>query len=153
MSSSTQSWTVLVYSEDAKVRERIRTAVGRRPAGDIGRVEYAEAATAAEVVALVDAGGVDLCILDGEAWPAGGLGICRQLKHEIARCPMMLVVVGRQADRWLAAWSQCDAVLVHPLDAVDAATTVAGLLRGAAQQRADHQPAQHRPADHQPAEH
>ncbi len=131
MSSSTETWTVLVYSEDAKVRERIRTAVGRRPAGDVGRVTYVEAAAADEVVAIVDAGGVDLCILDGEAWPAGGLGICRQLKHEITHCPLMLVIVGRQADRWLAAWSQCDAVLVHPLDAVDAAATVAELLRGA----------------------
>ncbi len=131
MISTTESWNVLVYSEDAKVRERIRSAVGRRPAGDVGRVEYVEAATAPEVVALVDGGGIDLCILDGEAWPAGGLGVCRQLKHEITHCPLMLVIVGREADRWLAAWSQCDAVLIHPLDAVDAATAVAGLLRSA----------------------
>jgi DNA-binding response OmpR family regulator len=136
MSSSTQTWTVLVYSEDPQVRERIRTAVGRRPAGDVGRIEYDEAATADEVVTRVDRGGVDLCILDGEAWPAGGLGICRQLKHEIADCPLMLVIVGREADRWLASWSQCDGVLVHPLDPVAAAETVAGLLR-----EADRQPA------------
>lgn len=136
MSSSTKSWTVLVYSEDPQVRERIRTAVGRRPAGDVGQVAYVEAATADEVVHLVDRGGIDLCILDGEAWPTGGLGICRQLKHEIANAPLMLVIVGRQADRWLASWSQCDAVLVHPLDPVDAARTVADLLRTAATQPA-----------------
>jgi DNA-binding response OmpR family regulator len=136
MSSSTKTWTVLVFSEDPQVRERIKTAVGHRPAGDVGRVEYADAATADEVVALVDHGGIDVCILDGEAWPAGGLGICRQLKHEKDNCPLMLVVVGRQADRWLASWSQCDAVLVHPIDPVDAAETVANLLRTAA-----HQPA------------
>ncbi|MEP6695242.1 MAG: hypothetical protein ABJA34_00020 [Pseudonocardiales bacterium] len=136
MSSATPTWTVLVYSEDPQIRERIRTAVGRRPAGDVGQVSYVDAATEAEVVALVDGGTVDLCILDGEAWPAGGLGICRQLKHEITDCPLMLVILGRQVDRWLAAWSQCDAVLVHPLDAVDAATTVAGLLRTAHRQPA-----------------
>ncbi len=136
MSSSTQGWTVLVYSQDHQVRERIRTTVGRRPAGDVGRIEYVEAATQEKVVALVDAGGIDLCILDGEAWPAGGLGICRQLKHEITDCPLMLVIVGRQADRWLASWSQCDAVLVHPLDPVDAAQAVAVLLRTATRQPA-----------------
>jgi len=136
MSSTPKTWTVLVYSEDPAVRERIRTAVGRRPAGDVGQISYAEAATSDEVVALVDAAGVDVCILDGEAWPTGGLGLCRQLKHEITNPPLMLVVVGRQADRWLAAWSQCDAVLVHPLDPVDAARTVADLLRTAATQPA-----------------
>lgn len=130
MSSPTATRTVLVYSEDAGIRERIQLAVGGRPAGDVGPVEYVEAATAEQVIGLVDAGGVDLCILDGEAWPAGGLGICRQLKHEISNCPLMLVIVGRQADRWLAAWSQCDAVLTHPLDPIDAAATVADLLRG-----------------------
>lgn len=132
MSSSSQTWTVLVYSEAPLVRERVKTAVGRRPAGDVGQIEYVDAASENEVIALVDSGGVDLCILDGEAWPAGGLGISRQLKNEITRCPAIVVTVARRADRWLAAWSQCDAVLSHPLDAFEAAATVAELLRGKA---------------------
>ena len=132
MSTNNAPWTVLVFSDDPRIRERIRMAVGRRPAGDVGEVEYVEAATSDEVVALVDAGGIDLCILDGDAAPAGGLGISRQLKNEIADCPPMLVILSRSADRWLAAWSQCDAVLSHPLDAVEAAHTVAELLRGQA---------------------
>jgi len=132
MSSSSQTWTVLVYSEAPLVRERVKTAVGRRPAGDVGQIEYVDAASDNEVIALVDSGGVDLCILDGEAWPAGGLGISRQLKNEITRCPAIVVTVARRADRWLAAWSQCDAVLSHPLDAFEAAATVAELLRGKA---------------------
>jgi hypothetical protein len=37
--------TVLVYSDDEAVRERIELAVGRRPASDVGRLEYVEAAT------------------------------------------------------------------------------------------------------------
>ena len=132
MSSSSASWTVLVFSDDVRIRERIRAAVGRRPASDVGQVEYADAATFDDVIRLVDAGGVDLCILDGEASPAGGLGISRQLKDEIDNCPPMLVVLGRTADRWLASWARCDAVLFHPIDAVAAADTVAELLRGRA---------------------
>jgi DNA-binding response OmpR family regulator len=131
-SSSSASWTVLVFSDDVRIRERIRAAVGRRPASDVGQVEYADAATFDDVIRLVDAGGVDLCILDGEASPAGGLGISRQLKDEIDNCPPMLVVLGRTADRWLASWARCDAVLFHPIDAVAAADTVAELLRGRA---------------------
>jgi hypothetical protein len=37
--------------------------------------------------------------------------------------------VRRKDDRWLATWSQADAVLVHPLDPLAAAETVAEVLR------------------------
>ncbi len=132
MSSSSQTWTVLVHSDDSAVRERVKLAVGRRPAGDVGRITYVDAATEADVIARVDEGGIDLCIFDGEAWPAGGLGLSRQLKNEIIPCPPIIVIVARRDDRWLAAWSQCDAVLSHPLDAFEAAAAVADILRGLA---------------------
>jgi hypothetical protein len=38
-------------------------------------------------------------------------------------------VIARTADRWLAAYAQVDATLVHPLDPVITGRTVAGLLR------------------------
>jgi DNA-binding response OmpR family regulator len=77
----------------------------------------------------MDAGGVDLAILDGEAQPTGGMGLSRQLKDEITDCPPIIVAVRRRDDRWLATWSQADAVLVHPLDPLTAAETVADVLR------------------------
>jgi DNA-binding response OmpR family regulator len=77
----------------------------------------------------MDAGTVDLAILDGEAQPTGGIGLCRQLKHEIDNCPPIVIAIRRKDDRWLATWSQADAVLVHPLDPLAAAETVADVLR------------------------
>ncbi|MGH3714182.1 MAG: hypothetical protein ACRDT4_12080 [Micromonosporaceae bacterium] len=127
-SAQTAPYTVLLYSDDAAVRDRMSTAVGRRPAPDV-RVEYVEAAAVDEVLRLVDEYEVDLMLLDGEAWPAGGLGIARQLRDELDDCPTMCVVLARAADRWLAAWSRADAYLVHPLDPVRTAETVADLLR------------------------
>jgi DNA-binding response OmpR family regulator len=121
--------TVLVYSDDAAVRERIRMAVGRRPAADVGPITWVEASTGDEVVSLTDAGGLDLLLLDAEAWPTGGMGIARQLKYEIDDCPPVCVVLARQVDRWLATWSLADGQLSHPLDPVAAAATVADLLR------------------------
>ena len=121
--------TVLVYSDDAAVRERIRMAIGRRPAADVGPITWVEASTGDEVVRLTDAGGLDLLLLDAEAWPTGGMGISRQLKHEIDDCPPVCLVLARKVDRWLATWSEADAVLSHPLDPVAAATTVADVLR------------------------
>ncbi|GHG47009.1 MULTISPECIES: response regulator transcription factor [Amycolatopsis] len=124
-----QSMRVLVFSHKPEVREAIVNAVGRRPAADLARVEYVEAAGIADVLAEVDEGNVDLAILDGEAQPTGGIGLCRQLKSEIADCPPIVVAVRRRDDRWLATWSQADAVLVHPLDPLTAAETVADVLR------------------------
>ena len=123
--------TVLVFSHRPEVREAIITAVGRRPAPDLGRVRFLEAEGIAEVLAAADAGEVDLAVLDGEAQPTGGMGLSRQLKNEIDDCPPIIVTVRRQDDRWLATWSLADAVLVHPLDPLTAAETVADVLRRA----------------------
>jgi DNA-binding response OmpR family regulator len=121
--------TVIVFSHDPAVREQVRRAVGRRPAPDLGRIEWVECATGEEVVARIDAGGIDVAILDGEARPTGGMGICRQLKYEIEDCPAVCVLLGRRDDRWLATWSLADATIARPFDPVTAAETVAQLLR------------------------
>jgi hypothetical protein len=71
--------TVLVYSDDATVRAAVRAALGRRPAADLPLVEYVECATEPMVMRHLDAGDVDLAVLDGEAVPSGGMGICRRM--------------------------------------------------------------------------
>jgi DNA-binding response OmpR family regulator len=129
---STQTWKVLVFSHRPEVREAITTAVGRRPAPDLGRVDYVEVGTVADVLYHVDSGAIDLAILDGEAQPTGGMGLSRQLKNEITNCPPIVIAVRRKDDRWLATWSQADAVIVHPLDPLAAAETVAEVLRSGA---------------------
>jgi len=130
MSAATaRTQTVIVFSQDPAVREQVRLAAGRRPAPDLGSVEYIDCATGAEVVARVDAGGVDLAILDGEAQPTGGMGISRQLKNEIRDCPAICILLGRRDDRWLATWSQADATIARPVDPMTTAETVAALLR------------------------
>ena len=44
-------------------------------------------ATEPVVIQNMDAGDIALAILDGEAVPAGGMGIAKQLKDEIYQCP------------------------------------------------------------------
>src|ERR1700741_4185287 len=103
---------VVVYSHDADTRARVRLAIGRRPAPDV-----------------LDAGGADVMILDGEAQPAGGMGICRQAKDEIYNCPPVLLIIGRPDDGWLATWARADAVVRHPIDPVKLARDRAALVR------------------------
>jgi DNA-binding response OmpR family regulator len=118
---------VLLYSDDPQVRDRMRLAIGRRPAADL-TVRFLEASTYDEVVRTVDEQDVSVLVLDGEAAPAGGLGIARQLKDEVDDCPPTCVVIARAADRWLAAYARVDATLVHPLDPVLTGQTVSALL-------------------------
>jgi DNA-binding response OmpR family regulator len=120
---------VLVYSDDVNTRSDVLLALGKRPHPDLPELEYVECATEPVVIRTMDAGGIDLAILDGEAVPAGGMGICRQLKDEIYRCPPILVLTGRKEDGWLATWSRADASVSHPLDPVALAEAVIDLLR------------------------
>jgi DNA-binding response OmpR family regulator len=120
---------VLVYSDDVNVRNQVKLALGRRPHPDLPPLEYVEAATEPVVIQQVDAGGFELLILDGEAAPAGGMGIAKQLKDEIYRCPPILVLTGRAQDAWLATWSRAEAAVPLPVDPIQMAQTVTRLLR------------------------
>ncbi len=121
--------TVLVYSSRAEIRAAVRTAVGRRPASDVGPLTWIECATGAEVVAAVDQGGISLCILDGESQPTGGLALARQLDQEVPDRPVVCVLIARQVDRWLAHWSRAEGTLPLPIDPLTAPGLVADLLR------------------------
>ena len=126
--STTGRLRILVYSDDADTRAQVILALGRRPHPDLPPAEYVEVATEPVVLQQMDAGAIDLAILDGEAVPAGGMGIAKQMKDEIYRCPPILVLTGRPQDAWLATWSRADGAVPHPLDPLQLATTVARLL-------------------------
>ena len=120
---------ILVYSDDRSVRDSVLLALGKRPAPDLPEVTYVQCATEPGVIAEVDKGKLDLLILDGEASPAGGMGIARQVKDEIFHCPPVLVLIARPQDAWLATWSRADAVASRPVSPMSLAQTVATLLR------------------------
>ena len=120
---------ILVYSDDRNARAEIMLALGKRPHPDLPRIEYVECATEPWVWQHLDAGGLDLVILDGEAVPAGGMGIARQMKDEIFNAPPALIVIGRPQDAWLATWSKAEAVVPHPVDPFQIADVVTRLLR------------------------
>ncbi|CAL9394869.1 hypothetical protein [Streptomyces sp. enrichment culture] len=123
------SATVLVYSDNANTRTQVRLAAGRRPAADVPPVEYVECATLPAVLERLADGGIDVCVLDGEASPAGGMGVCRQIKDEVFDCPPVLLLIGRAQDAWLATWSRADAAVTLPVDPAELADSLAALLR------------------------
>ena len=130
---------VIIYSDDSSVRESLKAALGRRIAPDLPEHDVLEFATAPALRQHVDQLSVegnlraDLFILDGEAVPEGGMGVWRQLKDEVFQCPPVMVVIGRKADGWLAAWSRADSTVMHPLDPFTVADEAASLLRARTQ--------------------
>ena len=127
-SSSSAPLRVLVYSDDVNTRQQVILALGRRPHPDLPPLTFVEVATEPVVIQNMDAGGIALAILDGEAVPAGGMGIAKQLKDEIYHCPPLLVLTGRPQDAWLATWSRADAAVPHPLDPIRLSEVVVELL-------------------------
>jgi DNA-binding response OmpR family regulator len=121
---------VLVYSDDPNVREQVRLALGKRIHPEIPELTYVDVATGPMVIRQVETDEIDLAVLDGEATPEGGMGIAKQLKDEIDDCPPIVVLTGRRDDAWLAKWSRAEAAVPLPVDPIQLADAVVGILRG-----------------------
>ena len=120
---------VLVYSDDRRIRDAVMTGLGRRPAQDLAKIEFIQVATEPVVKRELKAGNIDLAILDGEAAPAGGMGIARNAKDEVFNCPPIIVLIQRPQDAWLATWSKAEGVVPMPIDPVVLTEVATTLLR------------------------
>ena len=129
--TSTPTVDVLVYSDDRRVREQIRVALGRRLSADLPELRVVEAATQPAVLDAMDSGKISVAIFDAEAVPSGGMGLCRQMHDEIPDCPPIMVIVAREQDAWLATWSRAEAVAAHPVDPIRLPGQVADMMRRA----------------------
>jgi DNA-binding response OmpR family regulator len=119
---------VLVYSDDRNIRARVTMALGIRPDETLPPLDFVECATQPAALVQLDTGLIDLAILDGEAVPSGGIGLCRQLKAEVFQAPPVLVLMGRPQDAWLATWAGADAVIAHPVNPFELTETTVALL-------------------------
>ncbi|MEU5842663.1 hypothetical protein [Rhodococcus sp. NPDC047139] len=126
----TDSLRILVYSDDATVRQQVRDALGTRLHPDLPPIEYLEVATGPVVVERLHSGGIDLAVLDGEAAPTGGMGLAKQLEDELDRCPPIVVLIARADDEWLARWSGAEVAMRHPVDPIRLGRQVLTLLTG-----------------------
>lgn len=133
MGKATEPLRVLLYSSNGTTRDQVRLALGTRLRPELPDLSYTDVATGPMVISLMDRGGFDLVILDGEASPVGGLGIAKQLKDEITACPPVVVLTGRADDAWLASWSRAEAAVPQPIDPIRLGDAVAALLADSGQ--------------------
>lgn len=120
---------LLLYSDDSTTRRHVIDAVGRRPGKGSPTVRWTEAATGAGAMTKIAEGDFALVVLDAEAAKTGGMALARQIKTEIFDAPPVLVLTGRPEDRWLATWSDADAVVPAPYDPIALQEAVAAMLR------------------------
>ncbi len=133
---TTAKLKVLLYSDDRVTRDEVRLALGRRIAQDLPELEIFDVATHRAVEKAVAGGGFDVLVLDGEAVPSGGMGLCHQLKDELPDCPPVVLLVARVADAWLASWSKAETIVPLPIDPVRLPNAVADTVRQARSQAA-----------------
>lgn len=132
---STQSGTqgdvirVALFSDDRDIRAQVVRALGRRVARDLPELAIDQFATAPALVRALEESTYDLGIFDAEAAPLGGMGVSMQIKDELPDPPPVVLLVARQEDAWLAAWSRAEAITPYPIDPIHLPNTVAEVLR------------------------
>ena len=93
-----------------------------------------EVANGPDVIARVEAGDVDLVIVDLQISSMGGMAICMELRHEesygAADPVSVLMLLDRRPDVFLARRSGAEGFLVKPLDPQRVRSAVRALLRG-----------------------
>ena len=120
---------VALYSSNRTVRAAVRRALGSRVAKDLPEFSFEEFATPKALMRAMDASAFDLGIFDGESVPLGGMGLSMQISDEIPYAPPIVVLVARQADAWLAAWSRAAAISPFPVDPIDLPKVVEQVIR------------------------
>jgi DNA-binding response OmpR family regulator len=119
----------LLISPDPKVRESLRVTLGalEREVGQ--RWRYLEAVDGLEGIRLAWRERPEVVVADEIASRAGAFAVVKDLKGAIEPFPgVVVVVLARRQDEWLAKWSGADAWFVKPVDPFALADTVISLL-------------------------
>ena len=75
----------------------------------------------------------DMIIADGDTHPTGGFSLTRDVKARVTDgrdMPVVMLLIARPQDQYLARWAQADTWIVKPIDPFDLAEVIQALLRG-----------------------
>jgi CheY-like chemotaxis protein len=122
---------MLLVSSDPAVREMMKLAVGgvRRSGDARGPVEFLEATDGVQGIARAWRHMPEIVVADEITSRAGAFALAKELKAAQQPFPgMVIILLDRSQDAWLAAWSGADAWFVKPVNPFDLADTVAAFL-------------------------
>lgn len=120
---------VLLVSTNPRISGEVTTALrGEREA------DVLEVATPQRALQQLDDGDAfDLVIADADTAPTGGFALSREIKARVQMgvdLPPVVLLIAREADKFLAKWSQADAYILKPPDPFDLDEVVRALCDG-----------------------
>ncbi|QTG76269.1 two-component system response regulator [Trueperella pecoris] len=130
--AKTDSFEVMVYSDNRDTRNDVMQAVGRRVGKGLPTINWTEAATWEGAYLKVEENHFDLLILDGETPKLGGIGFGKMVRDELVADMPYIVLIGRPQDEWLARVSAPNAILHLPVDAWALSEAVAAIVKAKA---------------------
>jgi DNA-binding NarL/FixJ family response regulator len=131
---------VLIASDEAWVREEVRSVLSGRE-----DVTVREVASGLSAVAAVHERAPDLAVLDLQIGNMGGVATCLELRldESAGRLPHVPVIIllDRRADVFLARRTEAEGFLVKPLDPIRLRRAVEAVLGGGTYEDAAYRPA------------
>lgn len=119
----------LVISPIPELREQLRVTLGRVERGTGERWEYLEASNGIEGIRLAWRELPDVVVADQIASGAGAFAVAKDLRGRLQPFPGVIVIVlARPHDAWLARWAGADAWVTRPVDPFALADEVASLI-------------------------
>ena len=119
---------VLIASDLVSLRAELRSML------ESPEIAIIEASSGPDVRQLVNAGGIDLVIMDMQIGSMGAMAICLDMRHEesygAAGHVPVLMLLDRRPDVFLARRSGAEGFVVKPLDPLRVRRAVRALLRG-----------------------
>lgn len=119
----------LLVSTNPRITSEVTTALIGEPDVDVLVVSTPQRA----LQQLDDEGGFDLVIADADTAPTGGFALAREIKARVQMgqdMPPIVLLIARDADRFLAKWSQADAYICKPVDPFNLAEVVRAVHEG-----------------------
>lgn len=120
---------ILLVTTDRRISVSVTTALLGLADLDVLEVRTPQRA----LQQLDDVGGFALVVADADTAPTGGFALSREIKARAGMgrdMPPVLLLIARDADRWLAQWSEADAFIRKPVDPFDLREVAEALIEG-----------------------
>jgi DNA-binding response OmpR family regulator len=120
---------VLLVSPDPRSRELLALVVASIERRLATRLEFVEASNGERGLALARRERPDVIVADEIASRAGAFALARDLRGATDPYPgVIMILLERKHDMWLARWSGADAWFVKPVDPFDVADRLVELV-------------------------
>jgi DNA-binding response OmpR family regulator len=120
---------VLLVSADPSVRDSVAVALRSLERAADEPVEFIEASDGVAGMKLAWRHRPEIVVADEITSRAGAFALTRDLKGSLPPLPALVVILlEREQDEWLARWSGADAWFVKPVNPFELAETVTGSL-------------------------